>query len=149
MAAGLPLVASDLPSLRELLTHERDALLVPADDAGALASALQRLLADPHLQKRLAAAFSARAPEHAWIARAPRLLAWMDEERSPTVQRNAASTARARFAYIDSNDTRRTAIFLRTSASSSTFRTAFGTFPASSRAASPPGNAPSKPASAR
>ena len=81
MAAGLPLVASDLPSLRELLTHERDALLVPADDAGALASALQRLLADPHLQKRLAAAFSARAPDHAWIARARRLLAWMDEER--------------------------------------------------------------------
>ncbi|MBK7877275.1 MAG: glycosyltransferase [Planctomycetes bacterium] len=81
MAAGLPLVASDLPSLRELLTHEKDAWLVAPDDAGALAEGLKKLLGDAALRARLAQAFHARASEHAWIARARRLLAWMDEER--------------------------------------------------------------------
>ena len=37
MAAGRPLVASDLPASREFLRHEQNALLVPAGDAPALA----------------------------------------------------------------------------------------------------------------
>src|SRR5262249_13241169 len=37
MAAGRPIVASDLPSLREVLTGGRNAVLVPPDDPGALA----------------------------------------------------------------------------------------------------------------
>lgn len=77
MAAGVALVASDLPSLRELLTHERDALLVPPDDPVQLARGIGRLLGDEKLRRELAAALAARAPEHTWLARAERLLAWM------------------------------------------------------------------------
>jgi len=77
MAAGIALVASDLPSLRELLTHERDALLVPPEDPAALASAIERLLGDAALRERLGAALAARAPEHSWDARAERLSVWM------------------------------------------------------------------------
>lgn len=76
MAVGLPLVASDLPSLRELLTHDRDAWLVAPDDADALANGISRLCADAALRARLSAAFGARASEHTWDARAKRILAW-------------------------------------------------------------------------
>jgi glycosyltransferase involved in cell wall biosynthesis len=80
MATRLPLVASDLPSLRELLTHDVDAWLVPPDDAAALTEGIAKLLGDAELRTRLAEKLAARAPEHTWIARARRLLAWMDRE---------------------------------------------------------------------
>lgn len=47
MAAGLPIVASDIPSNRELLEHGRSGLLFPADDPGAFADALSSLMSDP------------------------------------------------------------------------------------------------------
>jgi glycosyltransferase involved in cell wall biosynthesis len=76
-AAGLPLVASDLPSLRELLAHGEDAWLVAPDDPRALADGLRRVLADRELRERFRARGLARAPEHTWDARARRILAWM------------------------------------------------------------------------
>jgi glycosyltransferase involved in cell wall biosynthesis len=77
MAAGLPLVASDLPSLRELLRHDVDAWLVAPDDPKALAAGLRRVLADPELRLRLSRTFRERAPAHTWDARAARILAWI------------------------------------------------------------------------
>lgn len=77
MAVGLPLVASDVPSLRELLTHEQDALLAPPDDAAALAAAIERLVRDEKLRARLGSNLRSRAAEHTWDARAARCLAWM------------------------------------------------------------------------
>jgi glycosyltransferase involved in cell wall biosynthesis len=77
MAVGKPVVASDLPSLRELLTHDRDAWLVPPDDPQALAHGVGHLLADAALRGRLGAALAARGAEHTWDARARRLLDWM------------------------------------------------------------------------
>lgn len=79
MAVGLPLVASDVPSLRELLTHGEDAWLVAPDDPKALAAGLRRVLDDAPLRSRLAQRFLARAPQHTWDARARRILAWMEE----------------------------------------------------------------------
>ena len=55
MAAGVPIVASDLPSIREVLTDGDNALLVPPDDPDALASAIRRLLVNPGLADRLRA----------------------------------------------------------------------------------------------
>ncbi len=77
MAAGLPLVVSDLPSLREVLRADEDALFVAPEDPQALAKALERLLADAPLRTRLAASLRARAPQHTWDARAARLATWM------------------------------------------------------------------------
>lgn len=79
MAAGVCVVASDLPSLREVFTHDRDAWLVAPDDPAALAEGLRAVLRDDARRTRLAAALAARAPEHTWDARARRLLAWMEE----------------------------------------------------------------------
>lgn len=56
MAAGLPVVASDVGGLAELVDHGRTGLLVPPGDATALADAIDRLLDDRALAARLAAA---------------------------------------------------------------------------------------------
>lgn len=77
MGAGLPLVASDLPSLREVL-DEKVATFVTPDDAGALAAGLRGVLEDAERRGRMAAAMRARAAEHTWGARAERLLEWME-----------------------------------------------------------------------
>jgi len=55
MAAGLATLAPDQPNLREVLEHERNALLVPAGDGASLRSALERLCSDEHLRLRLGA----------------------------------------------------------------------------------------------
>lgn len=82
MAARLPLVASDLPSLREILTHDRDAWLVAPDDAQALKQGIEKLLGDAKLRQKLGEALGARAQEHTWQARAKSILAWMQQRET-------------------------------------------------------------------
>lgn len=53
LAGGTPVAATAVRGVRELLTHERNALLVPPGDAGALAEAVRRLLSNSSLQERL------------------------------------------------------------------------------------------------
>ena len=55
MASGKPVVASRVGGLAEMLTDGETALLVPVEDADALAAALTRLRNDPALRARLAA----------------------------------------------------------------------------------------------
>jgi glycosyltransferase involved in cell wall biosynthesis len=74
MAAGRPLVVSDLPSSREFLRHEGNALLVPPGDAAALATGIARLLADAALAERLARTAYADAAAYSWDARARQLV---------------------------------------------------------------------------
>jgi glycosyltransferase involved in cell wall biosynthesis len=64
MAAGAPLVATDLPSVREVV--EGSAILVPVDDADALADALGCLLDDPEQREALAVAGRVRAASFSW-----------------------------------------------------------------------------------
>ncbi len=49
MAAGKAIIVSDLPSMRQVLTSERDALLVPVGDPQAFARAIERMLQDTAL----------------------------------------------------------------------------------------------------
>jgi glycosyltransferase involved in cell wall biosynthesis len=79
MAAGLPLVASDVPSLRELLHDGVDAVMVKPDDAHALREGIVRLVGDAKLRASMSERMRARASAHTWDARAQRILAWMDE----------------------------------------------------------------------
>jgi glycosyltransferase involved in cell wall biosynthesis len=75
MAAGLPIVASDLPSTRQILRHDETALLVPPEDPQALAAAIRRLLDSPDLAQRLGAAAYQAARQFSWSERARRILA--------------------------------------------------------------------------
>jgi len=58
MAAGVPVIASDVPAFSELFADSREALMerVPPGDAGALAGAMQRLLEEPARRQALSAA---------------------------------------------------------------------------------------------
>jgi glycosyltransferase involved in cell wall biosynthesis len=78
MAAGLPIVASDLPGLREVLRDEENALLVPPDDVATLARALERLLDQPQVAERLRAQAFADVQGHTWVARAAAILEQFD-----------------------------------------------------------------------
>lgn len=62
MAAGLPIVNTNLPTTVPLVArHEQEALTVVPDDAGALATALTRVLDEPELARRLGEGGRARA----------------------------------------------------------------------------------------
>jgi glycosyltransferase involved in cell wall biosynthesis len=60
-ACALPLVATDVPGCREVVTHEVDGLLVPVKNAGALASAIERLHQNPAWARQLGLAARQRA----------------------------------------------------------------------------------------
>jgi glycosyltransferase involved in cell wall biosynthesis len=70
---GLPIVASDLTAIREVLTDGRTALLVPPGDDQALAGALARVSTDRALASALGAAARALAPQFTWPMRAARV----------------------------------------------------------------------------
>jgi alpha-maltose-1-phosphate synthase len=73
MAAAKPIVASDLPSIREVLRDGRNALLVPAGNPAALTAAIRRLKDDPALSATLASQARADVVEFTWDRRAERL----------------------------------------------------------------------------
>lgn len=61
MAAGTPIVASDIAGYRDVARHGREAVLVGAGDAPALRDALHRVLDDSELGAELVEAGAARA----------------------------------------------------------------------------------------
>jgi glycosyltransferase involved in cell wall biosynthesis len=56
LAAGTPVIATDVGGVREAVTHGENGLLVPSGDVDALAAAMQRFVADADLRERLRAA---------------------------------------------------------------------------------------------
>ncbi|MDE2225148.1 MAG: glycosyltransferase family 4 protein [Xanthomonadaceae bacterium] len=60
-ACGLPLITTDMPGCREVVTDGEDGLLIQPRDAEALASAIARLLDSPELAARLGNAARAKA----------------------------------------------------------------------------------------
>lgn len=75
MASGAPIVASDLPSLREVL-GPRNALLVAPDDDGALAAGILDALDHPAESARRAAKAREDVEGRTWLARARAILEW-------------------------------------------------------------------------
>jgi glycosyltransferase involved in cell wall biosynthesis len=61
MAAGLPVVATDVGGVAEAVVDGATGILVPAADPHSLGGALERLLADDELRRRLGDAGRARA----------------------------------------------------------------------------------------
>lgn len=73
MASGTPIVASDLPSLREVL-HGESAYFVPPDSPRELARGIEHVLHDTLAHERAARAL-ADVQQYTWDARAARILA--------------------------------------------------------------------------
>jgi glycosyltransferase-like protein len=70
VAAGLPLVASDLDVFKGFLTDGESALLTPVGDADALAAALGAIARDGALRARLRAGGARVVARHTWAASA-------------------------------------------------------------------------------
>ncbi len=79
MAAGRAIVASDLPSIREVLQHDVSAWLVPGGDATALAAGLTALARNPDRRQRLADAARRQVAEYSWSRRAEKIEALLTE----------------------------------------------------------------------
>lgn len=76
LAAGLPVLASSIGQIPEILQHGRLGRLVPPGDPAALATALEELQADVAERRRLASAGRAVAvAEHTWTGVVDRALA--------------------------------------------------------------------------
>ncbi|MFQ5700397.1 MAG: glycosyltransferase family 4 protein [Acidobacteriota bacterium] len=78
MAAGLPVVASRLPSIQEYAVDGREILLVEPGDPRSLAAGLRRLLDDESLRTQLGGAARSRAAQSTWDARGVKILAFAE-----------------------------------------------------------------------
>lgn len=66
MAAGRPIVASDIHGYKTVVQRNVSALLVEPKDSGALAEALERLVDDPELRAKMGAAGRRRSRQYDW-----------------------------------------------------------------------------------
>lgn len=81
MAAGLPVVASNIDGYASVITHGVDGLLVRPNDAMALADALTALLNDPGRRESLAAAGRLTVEEYSWPRVTQRVLSYYERLR--------------------------------------------------------------------
>jgi len=73
MASGVPIVATDLPGYRTVLTPGSEGLMVPTRDPGALRAALESLLSRPEQRAAMGARGIETSRRYAWPAIAERL----------------------------------------------------------------------------
>ena len=66
MAAGAPVVASDIDGYRDIISHEVNGLLAPARDSEAIAASISRVLDEPGLSGRLSAGGRNAARTYCW-----------------------------------------------------------------------------------
>ncbi len=66
MACETAIVCSDIPGFRDVVAHDREALMFPSGDVKSLADVIVRLLDDEPLRRRLAKTGRLRAQEYAW-----------------------------------------------------------------------------------
>lgn len=55
MAAGVPVIGTDAPGIRDVVEHDVNGLLVPVGRPDALTAAIERVISDPDLRRRLVA----------------------------------------------------------------------------------------------
>ena len=95
MAAGAAVVVSRIGGLPEAVIDGESGVLVAPGDAGALAGALERLIADPALRERLGAGARARVEAFSAPAVVPRYEAAYERARE-TRRAGLASAAAPR-----------------------------------------------------
>ena len=66
MACGKPIIASSISALTSLIQHEKDGLIVPNEDPGALAIAIRRLMTDLNLRQQLGKNAREKGKEFDW-----------------------------------------------------------------------------------
>ncbi len=84
MAAGVPIVASDITGYRTVLDHDIEGLLVPPKDEDALANAIGALVRDPARRWHMSTACRAKAAQYDWSIIAQRVLDYYEQVRLQT-----------------------------------------------------------------
>jgi phosphatidylinositol alpha-mannosyltransferase len=87
MAAGTPIVASDIHGYKGVVRRGREGLLVPPHEPKELAKAIARLLGDTDLRAEMSAAGRARSEAFSW----PRVAARVEEYYGFVIRRLAAT----------------------------------------------------------
>ena len=89
MAAGVPIVASDIHGYKNVVQRGVQGLLVEPRNHRALAAALYGLAGDPELRHRMGEAGRARAPEYSWDRVAERIVDFYHEVRERALDEGA------------------------------------------------------------
>src|SRR5207253_1617909 len=95
LAAGRPIVASDLAALREVLRDGENACLVEPGNAATLAAGLSRVLHDRVFAERIARCAFADAEQFSWARRAERLEAVLEMAIGRSTASNRPSAVEA------------------------------------------------------
>jgi glycosyltransferase involved in cell wall biosynthesis len=79
MASQRPIVASDLPSIREVLS-ENNAVLIEPDNPQSLAEGIKKALTDKELSQRISQQTQTDVEEYTWDKRAQKILEFIKNE---------------------------------------------------------------------
>lgn len=102
MAAGIPVVASNIEGFAGVITDELDGVLVKPKDSTALAAAILRLVRDPVLRRELGERGQAQAAHYSWDNIARRVLSYYERLLYEHEQVAAATAARGATAVLQS-----------------------------------------------
>lgn len=94
MAAGLPIVASDIAGFRTVVENNCEATLVPPGDEPALAHALIDLLKDPERRAEMSKCGKHKAAQYDWKIIAQRVLSYYQELKTAKQPVKAKTTKR-------------------------------------------------------
>jgi glycosyltransferase involved in cell wall biosynthesis len=79
MAAGLPIVTSDLPNQKRIIEESQGGLLARPEEPASFAAAIRRLVEDPVLARRLGASGQRAFRERfSWESQMPALLGFYE-----------------------------------------------------------------------
>jgi|Deesub1362A_J573_1020465.scaffolds.fasta_scaffold00550_16 glycosyltransferase involved in cell wall biosynthesis len=81
MASGRPIVATDLPSIREVLQDGRNAVLVEPDNPRALARGIKKVLGNAEFATKIAEQGLEDVQEYSWERRAEKVLQFLEQRR--------------------------------------------------------------------
>ena len=73
MATGIPIVASDIKSLKEILKHEENAYLVKPGDPVALAEGIRKVLSDENLRNKISLRAKEEVVKYTYSSRAQKI----------------------------------------------------------------------------
>jgi glycosyltransferase involved in cell wall biosynthesis len=76
MACGLSVIASNLPSIREIVS-EKECVFFTPDNPEDLAQAIMKVVKDPDLEAVMSAAAWEKAKEYSWDVRAEKILTFV------------------------------------------------------------------------
>ncbi len=96
MATGRPIVSSDFPVFREVLHHQKNAILVPPDNPDLLAKAVKKLSADREFARRLGEQAQKDVVQYTWDNRAKLMMTLINRLSNHTKTKKLKSPDMAR-----------------------------------------------------